>query len=382
MGVNQTKEQASPAVVLAESADVMATLGTLGDLAPLFQSSNSDGPIFATHLIPNVRCDVLLQRLTAGEDPAPETPPGSPDHLRQSIAPVTLPDDAALLVSSLSDALETSVMRVRGGGPLVRLPAGYRNDLDVEEMAWLDEHCEAVEDELERLAQAIIDLAHELTTRNIEWVIYNVSTFVPGEKTVWHRPGEPEPLGVRAHRLDLLVEEVAPAAGVAVVDVDRLAAEYGAGAAIGAGGEYTAGFAAVVSGAAQSVIASLPMLSRRFGPDAMHLVLPRYDRRTERGVVERWAVEAGSGFAAGDELFVAKFDELATRLDGRTEPSLRSMRLSVIATRPGHLRSRKSVGAAVDVGDVVGVITTDASVVVDDGEISAVFPTGVRVHEG
>ena len=63
-------------------------------------------------------------------------------------------------------------------------------------------------------------------------MIFNMSTFIPGEKVYWYRLGDPETTSVRAARMNLTVDKLVKELDLALVDVDRITAELGASVAV------------------------------------------------------------------------------------------------------------------------------------------------------
>jgi hypothetical protein len=58
-------------------------------------------------------------------------------------------------------------------------------------------------------------------------LVSNVSTFDPEDETSNLHGGDPEPLSMRAHRVDLVLLKLSHLVGVSLIDVDRISAEAG-----------------------------------------------------------------------------------------------------------------------------------------------------------
>lgn len=364
-------------VIISESGDVIGSIGKANRLATHLSRLRVDAPSVRTHLVPGLRCDVLSQRMTQG---GAELASGTPAALATLSTPLTLNDDALLVVVSLSENLTAEVVRHTASGRLLQLPAGWREQFGDEERSWLDAECEPAPSDVAGTRAAIAALADHASSCDADMLVYNVSTYTPHEAQSWFAPGDPEPAAVHASRLDLMLDKSAGGLGVFVLDVDRLAAEYGAAAALSDSAIYTTEFCDVLADEAVRLIVDMPRVNARFAPDTMALVVPPYDRRTRRGVLERWHVSAPAHIESGDPLFDVRFDHIHSRINGREGLATnRTLRVSVIARRSGYLTTVSPTGEVVDVGDSVGVMAANDGVDVCDTVPVSPFPTDVRL---
>jgi hypothetical protein len=295
--------------------------------------------------------------------------------------PLRLPDSVAVVVLSMADALTAGVWRHRATGLLIQPPRDRAEIWSDQAEEWLVEGFEPVPPESDLLAAGISNIAKHLEPLDAALVLFNTSTYVPGEEVFWYRPDDSETTAIRAARINLIADRLIPDLGLTVVDVDRVMAELGAGESVTGAGQYTAEALEVLAEEALASVRGLPRIHRDFSSDAMRLAVPRYDRRTERGVLTRWHVDTGALVGKGDPLFDLRFDEIHAHLDATGENAGRSLSLSVVAGRDGFVDTiTVPAGGAVEVGTVVGVITVAAGTQWDDIENAAAFPVGVKLE--
>ncbi len=368
-------------LLLAESRDVIESLGRENTLAERFASANPDAPRIETMTVPAWRADVLADRLQHADLPSITPAPGLQTWLELQRTAPTLPDDAVLCVMSVSDALTARVVRVLENDRLLQLPDDYADTWNDEQRAWLDEHCAPAPLDIAELAQATSDIAALLKARECELLTFNVSTYVPDEVERQYRGSHPESFAVTASRLNLMLDSLPDEAAHNVLDVDRIVAEIGGQHAVLGPGRYTEEALAEIAEEAAALVLDIPDISRRFSPDTMRLSVPRYDRRTKSGVLLEWHRTAPTAFGAGDVLFDVRFDNIHTRLNPAVaHRAKRSLRVSVVATRAGFLsKTLVPVGGQIDVGTTVGVVTDSPNTLAPVTEPAAKFPVGVSV---
>lgn len=368
--------------VLIASPDVHDSVGRAGFLEARLRASRADAPAPHVRLVPGIRCDVFAQQLSAGgEVPDIPAPEGLEEWFASMFAPVELNDDTALLALSMSDALGADVRRHATRGSLVQPPTDHRRTWTEEQRDWLDTQFAPHAGDTADMEDALRTIAARLAPLPTELLVFNVSTYTPDEKAYWFRDDTPEPIALRANRINLLIDRLAAELDLYVLDVDRIVAELGAADTVVAPAGYTEAALRVIADEAGAAIANLPGVSLAFGADAMQLAVPRFDRRTEAGQLVAWHVGAPAEIRQGDPLFDVRFDNLHTRLDGQGgRKTDRSLLLSVLATQDGYLRETTlPAGADITVGSMVGVVVKDASIVPGDLADAAKFPVGVKV---
>ena len=216
-----------------------------------------------------------------------------------------------------------------------------------------------------------------------EVIAYNVSTYIPASGG--GRPTkEEQELGLRAHQLNRMLEEVAADVGIHLIDLDRLTAEIGTVDAVVGIAEYSDEALDSVTEEVIATIMDLPEVGRDFGTNAQRLVVPRFDRRTTTGTITEWHVEAPAKIHQGDRLFEIRYQGLSTRVGGRSDArDGKVLNLSVVARGDGHLQEITiPEGSRADVGMLVGVILKDEEGVVEGIDSSNLFPVGVTIVNG
>jgi hypothetical protein len=367
-------------VLLVDSPDVSGSIGRTGFLETHLRSHDAGGPGVGVITISGGRCDVLAQRL-GGSPPELVVPAELEGWFSEATAPVEVPATAALLVLSMAGALTAEVWRHRRTGLLVEPPDDWAEAWSDAARAWLGGEFEIALADSDLMAESIRQIAARLEAFDAALVVFNTSTYVPGEEVFWYEPDGAETVAVCAVRLNLVIDRLVPDLGLTLLDVDRVTAELGAGDVVTAAAQYTSDALEVLGDEALAAIRDLPRIHQFFSSDAMRLAVPRYDRRTEKGVLTRWHVDAGAAVAKGDSLFDLRFDGIHAHLDATGENAGRSISLSVVAGREGFLDSISvPAGGAVEVGTGVGVMTAAAGIQWDDVTNAAAFPVGVRVE--
>ncbi len=368
------------ALVLAESQDVLQSVGENDMLAARLTASREDAPAVRTSLVPGWRCDVLHARLT-GETAPIDAPAGRHAWLASELRPPEIPSDARLVMMSMAPAVTAHVVRHRKTGTLVQLPADHRTAWTPDEMAWLEREFDAEPPDMGRLGASLTGLVEHLAALEIELVALNVSTYTPDQKTFWYRAGDAEPAAITAARVNLMLDSLPADVGITVISLDRIAAEFGAEDAVIGLGRFTDEANAAIAEEIAERVVDLPGISAKFSPDLMRLAIPRYDRRTDEGVLVEWHVEEAAEFNAGDALFDVRFEDLHTRVNAAVKrKSARALRISVVATRNGYLqRATHTRGDSVTAGATVGIVTADAAMPERDANDATRFPVGVKL---
>jgi len=369
-------------LVLVDSVDITQSVGRKSYLEGRFKSSLSDGPAVEVRVVAGGRCDLIAQRLDGRSALEQITvPPGLEEWFSLTTGVLRLPDTTALLVMSMADAVTESVWRHKATGVLVQPPANREAAWGIEQNAWLENEFVDVPPESETLAKALRSIAEYLRPLDAEFVVFNVSTFIPDEKVYWFKVGEPETQSVRASRVNLVVEDLIAELEIALVDIDRIAAEFGAGAAVVSPCRYSPEVLGFVSEEATETILDLPNISRDFASNVMSLSVPRFDRRTINGTLTRWHVEERKPIAKGEQLFDVRFHDVASRLNASRRHSELSIAISVVAGRDGFVdRITAHEGASVAVGTMVGVIVDSPGIEWGGDDPVQRFPVGVAVE--
>lgn len=368
-------------VMLVDSADVSGSVGRAGFLESHLRPHDAGGSVVEVITVSGGRCDVLAQRLESAHSPDLPVPAELATWFGDTTAPVQLPDSMAVLVLSMADALTAGVWRHRTTGVLVQPPPDRAEIWSAQAEEWLVDGFEPVPPDSDLLTAGVGNIAKHLEPLDAALVVLNTSTYVPGEEVFWYMPDDPETRAIRAARINLVADRLIPDLGLTVVDVDRVMAELGAGESVAGPAQYTTDALEVLAEEALASIRDLPRIHRDFSSDAMRLAVPRYDRRTERGVLTRWHVDTGALVGKGDPLFDLRFDGIYAHLDATGENAGRSLFLSVVAGRAGFVDTiTVPAGGAVEVGTGVGVITVAAGTQWDDIENAAAFPVGVKVE--
>lgn len=363
-------------VNLLGSPDVMRSLGRDGFVETRLRAGAKQPPEVVVTTVAPERLDVTAQRLSGMPAPHLETPEGLRPWLIGHFEPGPFQDEPLLIVLSLSPALLDTTWRHRVHGFVVTEPETPTD----EERSWFEAQFEPSPTDTDVIAQALEAIDAGLAESSTELAVLNVSTYIPGETAHGLRPGDSEPLSLLANRLDLILERVAAKARYAVIDVDRIVAEFGAEHAVEAPGIYGDEVAAAIADEAMETISTLPAVHDSIGLDVMQLIVPRHDRRTVDGVLVRWHVSAPCEIKSGDDLFDVRFENVRARLGNSGRDSGRAMRVTVVATRDGYLRETSvETGHEIAAGSIVGVIAESADVETSWTQGVANFPVGVKV---
>lgn len=363
-------------VNLLGSPDVMRSLGRTGFMETRLRAGAEDPPEVVVTVVAPERVDVTAQRISGASAPRLDTPEGLLSWLEEQFGPGPFQGDPLLVVLSLSPALLNTTWRHRHQGFLVTGPV----TATAEERSWFEAEFEPSPTNTDDIAQALEAIDAGLADSRTELAVLNVSTYIPGETAHGLRPGDAEPLSLLANRLDLILERVAAKARYAVVDVDRIVAEFGAEEGVEEPGVYGDGVSASIADEAMETISALPGVHDSIGLDVMQLVVPRHDRRTVNGVLVEWHVSAPCEIKSGDDLFDIRFENVRARLGNSGRDSGRDMKMTVVATRDGYLREMSvDAGNEISAGSIVGVIAENAEVETPWKQGVANFPVGVKV---
>lgn len=363
-------------VVLTDSPDVACALGATGTLGDRLRGGDEEAPQVEIETVPGARLDLLTQRARGMDVPELELPAGLEAWFSANFTGSPLAGDPLLVVVSGSEAITSTVLRHRRLGFL----ASEVTDPTSEQAQWLENEFEVAPLDTEAIRQAMIEFDALCGTSQVEVVIFNVSTYIPDESPHWFKLGQDEPLSMLANRLDLAIDQAASTTRFSVLDIDRIAAEYGAGEAVESPGRYSKDACAVMREEALNLIVDLPEVSRVFGRDVMRLVVPRHDRRTTDGVLVEWHVEAPCEVKSGDDLFDIRYENIRARLDTSRNRGGRALQMTVVASRDGYLKEvTVGEGKEISAGSTVGIVTENADVGNTGVEGAANFPVGVRV---
>jgi len=377
-----TSSQGVSSLVLIDSTDVAGSIGRPGFLPKRLRSNVSNPPDVEVRVVPGGRCDVVAQRFVP-EQPssAVAVAAGLESWFNAMVEPYEIPGSTAMLALSMVDAVMGQVWRHHDTGILVQPPLDRDMSWTAEQNSWLERDFEPVPPSDDHLESALRSIAERLEPLGAEFVVFNVSTFIPDENVRWFAPDEPETIAVRANRIDLIVERLIGDLNITLVDVDRVMAELGARDAVMGIASYTPGALEVLAEEAMAVISNLPGISRDFASDTMQLTVPRYDRRTTSGTIVRWHVTEGETIDGGDLLFDVRFENLHSRLKNNGQRSGKVISMSVVAAREGFVdQIMVDAGASVTVGTRVAVITTRQDIEWSDDENAAQFPIGVKLE--
>lgn len=368
-------------IVLVASADVAGSVGRPGFLHDHLRPMGDIDLSVEIELVPSSRCDVVAQRVEGVSGSRVEVPDGLDDWYATMTDSLELPDTTSLMILSLTDAVTAEVMRHNETGVLVQPPSGYRELWTNDQIAWLSQDFTIEPPTTEAISGALRSIAHALEPSQADLMVFNTSTFIPGEKVYWFREGDPETVSVRSARLNLIVDTLLKELDISLVDVDRTAAELGAGQAVTAPGTYSEETHEVLAEEAIAMILDLEGISHLFASDAMQLSVPRYDRRTSVATLTRWHVAPGGEVHKGDALFDLRFGNLHSSLENDGRQTDKAIGLSVVAGRTGHIASISAdIGAELPVGTRVGIVTSTPHASWDDIDNAAQFPVGVRVE--
>lgn len=360
---------------MVDSHDVTGSIGRENFLSSRMGAGAIGAPALDVGFVPSVRPDLLAQRVLATSPPAVDVPQGLESWFASMFEPISIPEDTVLIVLSMASAMDSEYLRHTERGFVVSALTGLSTD----NQRWLDEHFEPAPLDVPALKSAI-DLLTNRTEVGTEIVVYNVSTYDPEEPN--RRIGDLDTHSLMANQLDLVGDLAARETRSYVVDVDRIIAEIGAAGAVVTANRYSEEVYEIIAEEALSLIVDLPGINEIFGTEVMHLAVPRYDRRTENGVLVEWHVEAPTQVEAGDSLFDVRYDDISWKLNSDRRPTGRHFKLSVVASRGGFLKEIiVQPGEPVSAGSKVGVVTLAADSDYDDFEHTSRFPVGVRMVE-
>jgi hypothetical protein len=369
-------------IVLLGSADVARSIGRPGLLEARLETAGSTAVVSRE---PPARFDVLRRRLDwAGEPPEVNVPEGLEGWFAAQFATELPAPDLIMGVLTVRDELVAEVWRHREGGWLVQPPTGVEERWTEPQRSWLAREFEPTT--TPSADESIGHLRHiaDAVAGGAVLVVFNASTYDPaGVRFDFSE----DVLAVRAHRLDLALERLAGEIGLAVIDVDRGIAEFGAERALESAVTYTVEASAVIAEDALRAVSQLGVDGLSLEGDVMRLDVPAYDRRTTKGRIDAWHVRPGSDVERGSPLFDLTFENIVHRLDYSAKVNNRSMSLTVLAAATGRVaRVDVGVDVDVDVGQTVGVVVADAAVEaplpsVDLGEGVPPFRVGIRVKE-
>lgn len=365
-------------LVMTLSDDVASSLARQGVVEARLAAVESPAGIVRE---PAARFDVTAQRMrSTAHIPDESVLESLRPWVRSQLSTELTSPDTVLGVLSARDELTAAVWAHRTTGALIQPPlAGW----DIEEQEWLDAHFEltsspSVGESLEHLREIVSRLPDGAVL-----AVFNVTTFEPG--AVLHRFTDAEYM-VRAHRLDLMLERAAEELGFAVIDIDRIIAEFGGANALGSDGMFTEAAADTVAQEALDSIDQLGIDGLSLTGDVMTVNIPAYDRRTNVGHIETWRVAPGNRVERGTPLFDLRFDNIIHRVDAAAKKTNRSLQLTVVAAEEGTIASIDAdPGAQVTVGEPVGVVVAHDSIVApplrDLGEGLPPFRVGVTVRQ-
>ncbi|HEY5891165.1 MAG TPA: hypothetical protein VIW94_10760 [Acidimicrobiia bacterium] len=321
---------------------------------------------------------ILAQRLDAGSPRPASGPPQVLDGWFQSMFESPARFGTAALVHSLHyDLVGSAVFRNRAEGYLVQPPDDYASHWDSDAIEWLDRDFELLEQPDAESVGVMLKRVATTLPEHIHLVVLNTST-------VFRGGNKPSPNGetmrMLANRLALALDRAAVDSDLVTVDVDRLVAELGADEHVIELGRYSESASENIAEEASELILDLPEVAVLIKSDGMQLLMPRYDRRTSVGIIERWHLSPGSVVADGDPMFDLRFEDLHSRLtEGHGRKTGRHLRLTAIAASDGFLHEIiVPEGESVPVGDLVGIMSREGSSHPGDVSNSRRFRVGMR----
>ncbi len=338
-------------IVVLEGADVASSLGDgilEGRLAAVGGSAR-------VHREPAARFDVMVQRMQHdGEVPDVAVPADlRPWFAGHFVSGLKAPD-VAVVVLGVRDELFADVWQHREQGWLVQPPPDLDESWSPDRRQWLHSFFTPTP----RLA-ATASMAHlgrigDLSAPDAVRVVFNLSTYEPVHDCA------ADSYSVAAHQIDLALEEAAGEQGFAVVDVDRIVAEFGGAGAVAAPGVYRPEACAVIGEEALRVIDGLGIPGLSLESDVMRLDVPAYDRRTTEACIDAWHVAPGSTVHRGDPLFDLTFRNMMHRLDYSAQETNRMMSATVVAAESGRIAAVEVPdGTMVRVGQPVAVVAKE-----------------------
>ncbi|MDH3189583.1 MAG: hypothetical protein OEM39_02950 [Acidimicrobiia bacterium] len=383
-GQERSVANGGPEVVVFASVDV-ADRGNDSHLVRRLDSAIPEGSGIRVAIEPAARSSVLAQRI----DPDVQAPgfdgPGEMEPWFYSMFSSPLgPGVTAVVFSLLEDLTSKYSFRHRQLAYPVQPPPDYRTLWSPDAVDWFGRTFEPVApDDASVVAANIARVIDMVLASGAHLAVCNTGTVFPGDE---HLTESGESLRLRANRLALILDQAASEHDLAYVDVDQIVAELGAEDAVLGPGIYSNDARETIAEELSELLLDLPSLSALVGLETMRLLLPRFDRRTEVGVIESWHVGEGAHLASGEPLFDVRFDNLHTRLGGREggrqRETGRSLRFSVVATAEGYLQEiTQPTGSSVPAGSLVGVVSRDGSPHPGDVESARRFPVGLRRHE-
>lgn len=324
---------------------------------------------------------ILAQRLDPALGPQEaEVPPTLMDWFRSMFESPVRPNTAALLHSLYHDLVGTAVFQNRTRGYRVQPPDDYKSDWDNQALEWLDRDFELMEPSDPESVGALLKTLKTNLPKGTTLIVSNTSTVFPGGDVL---SPSGETMRTRANRLALTLDRAALDSGFLTIDVDQLVAELGADEHVLELSRYSSEACDSIGEEASELILDLPAVNALIESDGMQLVMPRYDRRTSVGVIEKWHLSPERAVKDGDPMFDIRFENLHTRLTERKgRKTGKNLRLTVVAADDGFLHEIAAVeGESVPVGNLVGVMSRDGSSPPGDVSSSRRFRVGVRRDE-
>ncbi len=366
-------------VILSAAQDVIRSVGRQGFLAGGLGAGRAAAPGVEVSIVPNARIDLFAQRLTLkGVPDTLDVPSTLADWFTSMFPEPVLDADTVLVVMSMSESLTSTVWRHKAEGYLVTPPLEASN----EDRAWLESEFEVVPLDIDAMKQAVRSL-ESIDHAQFDIVLFNISSYMPEETNSLNSSRRGEPSSLLANRIDLMTDMLAEDTGVFVLDLDRIVAEFGAAEGVVGPGRYSDEVHDVIADEAMELIIGLPTIGEHFSPEVMQLVVPRYDRRTDKGVLLEWHTQAPAWVTSGQVVFDVRFENVHWRLDGdpRRETG-RQFDLSVVAMRDGYLDEIVvGQGEPITAGSTVGVVKKQPEADDFDGELVSRFPVGIKVKE-
>lgn len=384
-GRERSIDGGGPTVVIFGSVDIVER-GHDSQLVHRLTAAIPAEPGLRIAIEPAVRSSVLAQRIDPDtQSPVFDGPPELEGWFHSMFSsPLGSPGATVVVFSLLEDLISKYSFRHRQLSYPVQPPPDYRSLWGPEAVDWFGRNFEpVVPDAASVVATNVTRVIDRVLASGAHVAVCNTGTVFPGDDALTESG---ESLRLRANRLALILDQAATAHGLTYVDVDQIVAEMGAEDAVLGAGIYSNDAREMVAEELSELLLDLPSIAELVGSETRRLLMPRFDRRTEVGVVESWHVGEGDHVASGDTLFDVRFDDLHTRLGdregGRQRKTGRSLRFSVVATADGYLRQvTQPTGSSVAAGSLVGVITRNVSSPPGDIETARRFRVGLRRHE-
>jgi hypothetical protein len=340
------------------------------------------------------RSDVLLQEILSSDL---AIPPDAPSFLTDAAGAGVQGSHVRVVVLSLEPELVgPTPWRHPESGWLIQPCPDYLQKWPQSVVGWLEDRCEPVPNLA--AAQSLENL-ESITTKLMDdgrcVVIFGVSTYDPTDSPHRYSVGD-DTYEMRAHRIMAGLEHMAGNLRCTVVDIDGSVAEVGAIGAVPAPCRLAGAAIEFVTEEAILAIDQSGALVDSLQPRIMTVRVPQFDRRTTEGVVARWYVRPGDAIAEGDRMFDVRFERHVHRFDKveeehsgghsrrRSRPTrsrtLSPLDVSVFAGGDVVLAEIVAAeGAAVSVGTIAAVVTTDSSIDAAVDDALGDFRIGVRM---